>query len=373
MNMNDSSFRWREARVREEIYKDLKDAETSAHRTGSPALNGTTVTVDDQARPIPPTKPARNKKNKRLLRWILLPLAILAVGGGVRLWVYLAQFESTDDAYITGHEHPVSFRVSGTISEVLVDDNQLLKRGDPIARLDPRDYEVALAGARASLDQAKAQLAKSQAQQVQADAQLNQARAQAEAARAQRDDSQRNFQRDSQLFYQGRGVISKQDLDNAQYQFQGNEASYNAALAATKVAEANLQTAKAQEKAAGAQVEVASAQVKNAELQLSYTTVYAPTDGRVSQKTFEVGQQVQAGQAGLSIAEPGVWVLANFKENQLGRIRPGNRSRSMSTPFRTTPSSARSIAFRLAPEPCTRFSLRIMPPATLRRSFSGSR
>ena len=89
------------------------------------------------------------------------------------------------------------------------------------------------------------------------------------------------------------------------------------------VAEANVQTAKAQEKAAAAQVEVASAQVQNAELQLSYTTVYAPTDGRVAQKTFETGQRVQSGQTGLSISEPDDWVVANFKETQLGRIRPG--------------------------------------------------
>jgi membrane fusion protein (multidrug efflux system) len=248
---------------------------------------------------------------------------ILVLAVGAWYWQYSSQFEETDDAYVTGHEHPVSFRVPGTISEVLVDDNQVVKQGEPIARLDPRDYQVALAGAKATLDQTKAQLVQSQAQQVQAGAQLNQAKAQADAARAQRDDSQRNFQRDSQLFYQGRGVISKQDLDNAQYQFQGNEATYNAALAATKVAEANLQTAQAQEKAASAQVEVASEQVQNAELQLSYATVYAPTDGTVSQKTFETGQRVQAGQAGLSISEPRVWVVANFKETQLGRIRPG--------------------------------------------------
>jgi membrane fusion protein (multidrug efflux system) len=90
-----------------------------------------------------------------------------------------------------------------------------------------------------------------------------------------------------------------------------------------KVAEANVQTASAQKKAAMAQVEVASAQVRNAKLQLSYTTVYAPTDGRVSQKTLETGQRVQMGQAGLSISEPDVWVVANFKETQMGRIRPG--------------------------------------------------
>jgi multidrug resistance efflux pump len=155
-----------------------------------------------------------------------------------------------------------------------------------LPKLDPRDYQVALAQTKASFEQAKAQLAQSQAQLIQADAQLK-AQAQAEAVEAQRDNSQRNFQRNYQLFYQGKGVISKQELDNAQYQFEGNEA----AVAAVKVAEANLQTAKAQEKAAAAQVEVASAQVQNAELQLSYTTVYAPTDGRVAQKTFETGQR----------------------------------------------------------------------------------
>jgi membrane fusion protein (multidrug efflux system) len=79
----------------------------------------------------------------------------------------------------------------------------------------------------------------------------------------------------------------------------------------------------AQVKAAAAQVDVAFAQVQTAELNLSFATVYASTDGRVSQKTFEVGQYVQAGQGGLSIAEPRVWIVANFKENQLGRIRAG--------------------------------------------------
>lgn len=100
-------------------------------------------------------------------------------------------------------------------------------------------------------------------------------------------------------------------------------ATYKATVAAINVARANLEAAKAQRQAAIAQVEVASARVPNAELQLSFTTVYAPTEGRVSQKSFQVGQRVQAGQAGLAVAEPGVWIVANFKENQLGRIRPG--------------------------------------------------
>jgi len=293
----------------------------------SASTNGTVIEEPPRVRDRGPNIEApvatSPKKRKLLIRWLALLLVALGVSVGVWYWIYSSQFEVTDDAYITAHEHPVSFRVAGTISEVLVDDNQLVKQRDPIAKLDPKDYEVALTQAKASLQQAQAQLAQSRAAVVQSDAQLTQARAQADSTKAQDTNSERNFQRSYQLFYQGKGVISKQDLDNAQYQFEGNDAAYKAAVAAVNVAQANIETAKAQEQAAAAQVGVASAQVQNAELQLSYTTVYAPTDGRVAQKTFETGQRVQAGQAGLSISEPDAWVVANFKETQMGRIRPG--------------------------------------------------
>jgi membrane fusion protein (multidrug efflux system) len=268
------------------------------------------------------TKP-QAKGKKPWVRWLALPVVILVVIAGVSYWRYSSQFEETDDSYVTGNEHPVSFRIAGTISEVLADDNRFVKQGQPLAKLDPRDYQVALTQAKASFEQAKDQLANSQAQLVLADAELKYARAQAESSKAKQDGSQRHFQRDYQLFYQGKGVIAAQDMDNAQYQFESDEASYNRDVAAVKVAEANIQTAKAMEKSAAAQVEVASAQVQKAELQLSYTTVYSPADGRVAQKTFETGQTVEAGQRGLSISEPDVWVVANFKETQLGRIRPG--------------------------------------------------
>ena len=191
--------------MREEVYKqDLKQIDPSAHETGLPKSNGATIAPREQK---PEVRPAENKKKNRRLRWIILSLAILAAGGATWFWIYSSQFESTDDAYITGHEHPVSFRVSGTISEVLVDDNQLLKKGDPIARLDPRDFEVALVQARAQHLQAKAQLQQASVQIPLVEAQLAQARAQADSAKANSDYLERTFQRNSELFYQGRGVI----------------------------------------------------------------------------------------------------------------------------------------------------------------------
>jgi membrane fusion protein, multidrug efflux system len=265
--MSASSWRWRENRVREEIYKH-------ALKNMNHSTNGTTLQhpsrVSALLKEATTKPPAKGKKS--LARWLALSVVILGVIAGIWYWLYSSQFEETDDAYVTGHEHPVSFRVAGTISEVLVDDNQLVKQGQPIAKLAPKDFQVALAQANASLEQAKAQLGQSQAQLIQTDAQLKQARAQADAAKAQDINSERNFQRNYQLFYQGKGVISKQDLDNAQYQSEGNKATYNATVAAVNVAEANIQIAKAQEKAAAAQVEVASDQVQNAELQLSYTS-----------------------------------------------------------------------------------------------------
>lgn len=294
------------------------------------AKNGATPKGSDRVTVLTEPAPTERSLNqsvpirkRTVRRWIALIVGLGIVSGGVLYWSYSSQFEETDDPYVTGHQHPVSFRVAGTISEVLVDDNQLVKQGQAVAKLDPKDYEVALAQVRADLERARAQLTQSQAQRIQADAQRKQAEAQANAAKAQSINSKRTLERDSQLFYQGKGVISRQDLDNAQYQSDGNEAIYSAALAGVNVAQANLETAKAQEQAAVAQVDSTRAAVQNAELQLSYTTVYAPTDGRVAQKTFETGQRVQAGQVGLSLAEPNVWVVANYKESQLGRIRSG--------------------------------------------------
>ncbi len=284
----------------------------------SPALGG-------QAASAPVAQPAskRSKKGGFIRLLIFGIIFIVAAVLGFKWWTHLQTFEETDDAYVTGHNHPISFRVTGTISEVLIDDNQMLKTGQPIARLDPRDFEVQLKEVQADLERAKGQLIQSQAQIVQTEAQLGQAEAQAAAVKAKADDSKRIFDRNSELMYHGRGVVSKQDLDNAQFQYSADQANYNASVASVKVTKANIDTAKAQKAAATAQVASAQSAVENAQLQLSYTTLYAPVDGRVAKKTLEVGQRVQPGQSLLAIVEPYVWVEANYKETQLGRIRPG--------------------------------------------------
>ena len=250
-------------------------------------------------------------------------IAVLGLFFGIRYWMYASTHEDTDDAYVTGYTHQISSRVTGTVEQVLVDDNWHVTAGQPLLNLDPRDYQVALQKDRASYLQAQAQLLQASAQIPLVEAQLTQAQAQADSSKANSDYLQRTFERNNQLFYQGRGVISKQDLDTAQSQAETNVATYKANVAAVNVAKENLKVAHAQEEAARAQAEAAQAQLKNSELQLSYCTVVAPVSGRIAEKTVQTGNRVSVGQALMAVVEDNVWILANLKETQLERVRVG--------------------------------------------------
>jgi membrane fusion protein, multidrug efflux system len=250
-------------------------------------------------------------------------IAILGLFFGVRYWMYASTHEDTDDAYVTGYTHQISSRITGTVQEVLVDDNWHVTAGQPLLKLDPRDYQVALTQAKANYLQAKAQLLQASAQIPLVEAQLAQAQAQADSAKANSDYLQRTFERNSQLFYQGRGVISKQDLDTAQSQAETSVATSKANVAAVNVAKENVKVAHAQEEAARAQAAAAEAQVQNAELQLSYCTIVAPVSGRIAEKTVQTGNRVSVGQALMAVVQDDVWIEANFKETQLERIRVG--------------------------------------------------
>lgn len=198
--------------------------------------------------------------------WSLLAgMAALAIAGGVYMWAHTAGRETTDDAAIESHVLPVSSKVPGQISEVAVQDNQHVEKGALLARIDPRDYQV-------KLDQARAELAA----------------AKAEAARAAAD--------------AGR---SKQLLEHDDISRQAFEKA---------VADADVLKAKA---------ELAERKAAAAELDLSYTTITAPAAGKVTKKNAELRASVQVGQALMAVVTDEVWVVANFKETQLTKMRPG--------------------------------------------------
>jgi membrane fusion protein (multidrug efflux system) len=234
---------------------------------------------------------------------------LAGICAGCFWWVDARNWVKTDNAYVAAHIHQVSFRITGTVQEVLVNENEAVEANQLLARLDPRDLEV-------RLEQARAQLAQAQARVQQARAQIAQAHAQAAQEEARATKAQQDSQRAESLFDGSAGAISKQEYDAAQ-------AANDAAQAALRAAVSASESAAAQASAAAAQEQVAAAGLREAELQLSYTALRAPAAGRIGRKNLEAGNRVQAGQAVLALVQPEVWVVANFKETQLRNMRPG--------------------------------------------------
>lgn len=321
-------------------------------------------------------------KNTRLL-FILSIIAVVLLVALIWWIIDLTSHVETDDSFITGHLHPVSPRVSGTITGVYFDDNQIVKAGQLLVTLDPRDFQVAVQQAKAALTNAKAQakaaeanvtLSRGQYQgQVtqargelsassevvgQTQSSLRAAQAAVETARqnlAQSQASLTKAQQDVQRYSTvDPRAVSAQIRDEAQTTYEGALATRNASQASVAQAMARvseirreisanrarviqsqgvLQTAKSQTyqvnvqksqaQSARATVGEAQAELKQAQLNLSYTRIVAPVSGKVGKKNAEVGQRIQPGQPLLSIVDPRVWVVANLKETQLENVRPG--------------------------------------------------
>jgi membrane fusion protein (multidrug efflux system) len=278
----------------------------------SPAAQGT------------PAAPAKTPPNKRVLGVVAL-IALAALGTGGRMWYRSHYYVETDNAYVTGHVHPVSSRIAGVVTRVLVDDNQLVREGDTIAELDPADQHV-------KIEQIEAQIASVQQQVVQSDAQLEQARAQASAAAAQVTQAQaqalrarQDAERFGQLYTDQMKAVSKAEVDAA----NAARASAAADVAARRD---NAAAATAQISAAGsardvlkAQIKVLQAQLKDARQQLGYNRIVAPVAGRIGKRSIEVGARVQPGQQLAAVVEDTVWVTANFKETQLAGLKRGQQ------------------------------------------------
>ncbi len=289
----------------------------------------------------------KDKKEGKAKKFFLSPLGIILtlvvlailIIAGLAIWHYEKTHVSTDDAYTTGHVHQISPRVSGLVIEVWVDDNQAVKTGDLLVKLDPRDYEVSLQRAQANFDQSKAQVLQAQTAVTQARANYDQAQAQVTQARAQTTQAGASYEvaginygrnkslssKDSRAVAQADVDTTKSNLDASRGAFDAAKANVQAAEASGEAAKAMIDTREAELVVARAAVETNDANVADAKLQLSYCWVLAPCDGRVSRKTVETGQRLSAGQSLLAVTENDVWVLANLKETQLQNVRVGQR------------------------------------------------
>lgn len=289
--------------------------------------------------PKPPAKieddESSSKFRSPLFLWpAAIVLAVLFYFG----FDYLADtfsHESTDDAFIAGHVISIAPRVAGQVSAVLVRDNQMVHSNDLLLELDPADFAMtssqknsAAEAQTANYQTVLAALELMQAKVATAKAVASESQADADAAEATSTRAKADFARAQDLRKQN--TTSAQEFDSAQAAAQEAEADLSSARQkavadASKITEAEAQLAATKSAVSMALAQSHSAQkdAQAAQLDLSYTKIFAPCDGRITRKSVEAGDYLQVGQQIMSIVPEEVWVVANFKESQLEKMRPG--------------------------------------------------
>jgi membrane fusion protein, multidrug efflux system len=314
-------------------------------------------------------QPEPAKKQKR--KFIIIGVVALLVVVALLFWWHSTFYEDTDDAQISGHLLQVSARINGHVLNVNFNENQEVKRGDVLVEIDPKDYQVAVDQDEANLEAAEANYESAKvnvpitsvsttssisqygASVEGADASIRRAQRQyeqAQASVAQADANNIKAQQDLQRYTPlvEKDVISKLQFDQYVATARANEAQLLEAKASAIAAEDQISIAKHQKSEsvaqlrnaengpnqvksqkskadqAAAQVEQARAQLEQARLNLSYTKIFAASDGIITKKSVEVGDNVSVGQnLSTLVSLDDIWVTANFKETQLHHMRAG--------------------------------------------------
>lgn len=288
----------------------------------SPAEQKVLSAVPPTVQPAAPAAPVKTPPNPRVLLVAGL-IALAALGAGGRMWYRSHYFVETENAYVSGHVHPVSARIAGVVTKVLVEDNQLVKEGDVIAELDPFDQRSKAEQIQAQIDTAEQQVLQAEAQIAQVQAQASAATAQVAQSEAQLLRAKQDADRYGQLYTSQMKAVSKAELDAANAGRSGAVADLAARRDSAVAAKAQIAAAGAAREVLKAQVRVLRVQLKDAQQQLAYNRVLAPVAGRIGKRALEVGMRVQAGQQLTAIVQDNVWITANFKETQLADLRPG--------------------------------------------------
>jgi len=259
----------------------------------------------------------------RLKLHILILLAVLLVAAAfVPRFLYILSHESTEDAYLTGTIVPVSAEVKGRVSRVCIEDNQMVAAGELLFEIDPQDYRLALQGKRMALATRQAELGKVKAAIEEANKKVAESRAALAETLVREKFAVRDKDRYESLI--DSGAVSKQQYDSTHTQWQIAEAARRAAETAVAGAEAAAKTLAAEKSVQQSRIEEAIKEVRLAELDLSRTEVRAPMAGRLTRRNVDVGKYVAVGQPLLAIVDTqNVWIAANYKESQIGNIRPG--------------------------------------------------
>jgi membrane fusion protein (multidrug efflux system) len=247
--------------------------------------------------------------------------AVIIVAAGAMWWQRLLQYESTDDAFVDARTVAVSSQIAGAIIDLPVTDNQVVNTDAVLMRIDPRDYEAAVAQARAQVAQAEAAVANLDAQIDAQNARIEQAREQVRQTQAAFTFAREENARAQELLKTGAGT--QQRAQQAASNLRQAEAEFAAAEANAKAAEKQLAVLQTQRMEALGRLDQARAAQTQAETNLSRTKISAPVVSRVTKLSAAKGNYTQPGQALMMLVPAEVWVTANFKETQLNLMRPG--------------------------------------------------
>ncbi len=266
----------------------------------------------------------RKKKHKiKPKKRIVFPVIgfVLMIIAGVYFSIHAHYFQTTDDAFVEGRIVSVSPRVFGPVVKLYIDDNQRVKKGDLLLEIDPEDYKVLLKQKQAELLSARASLNVANKNIVESEAGFKKTEEDLSAVKSRLDYSKKTYDRD--LVLKKDGIVSEQEFDKSRMEFNSSVANYNSELQKRRAADIQVQSSKARKDAAIAEIKRLESEIEEAKLNLSYTKIYAPSDGKISSRTVEEGNYVQKGQPLFSIVSDEVWVVANYKETQLTNMKEG--------------------------------------------------
>lgn len=265
------------------------------------------------------------KKPRKLILPIILGLIVVAgVGYGISKYFYSLHHEYTDDAQIDGDISPVVARVTGYVDSILFEENQLVKKGQVLIKLDDRDLQIKVEQAQAALDNAIASVSVAKAN-------VSTTQSSNSAVQSSIDNAKIKLWKATQDFNRYQNLLN--DHSVTQQQYDAVKADKESAEAQLAMAEKQLTTGQVQTQATSQQINVAQstvtakqADLDYAKLQLSYATIVAPATGVASKKSVQPGQLIQAGQTLFNVvSDSSVYVVANFKETQLDEMKQGQK------------------------------------------------
>ena len=257
---------------------------------------------------------------------VIIPIILLiSAFFGIKSWMHSRHYENTDNASIEATNVPILARVAGYVDSLVISDYDVVTAGQLLLTIDSREYKIALQQAEAELQQASADLENARAGLLNADRNLALAKSNLDVQKARLDKAQEDFKRDQALFNDG--SITRKQFDDTKSNQLIAQRLFNSNQDQVGTANAQVSTAKAQIQKALAQIETKKALIDQANLRLSFTTLRAPASGKVGKKNIDKGQYVQPGQTLFTIINSEkFWVIANFKETQLQKMKEGQEA-----------------------------------------------